>query len=143
MTDPELYELEMQAVREQEAAIAERRRKKQIESKKPVSEDLLELPDLDDVNELLKIADPETIKLLYKMMYNGETPAATRARIAEILLSYSRGKPAQEGNKKPAEDAKPTKIGGLKEKILKAIPNDKLDELIRAIDSAGNQSGED
>jgi len=32
-------------------------------------------------------------------------------------LSYSRGKPAQEGNKKPAEDAKPTKIGGLKEKI--------------------------
>lgn len=151
MTDSDLHEIEVKAMLEQEAEMAERKRLRAIKieqdrlkaAAKPPQEFPEELPDLNDVSELLKAADPITIKMLYKMMYNEETPAATRARIAEILLSYSRGKPVQEGAKKDKDDKPTTKIGIVKEKILKAIPNEQLDALLSELHEAGLDSGEE
>lgn len=141
--ESDLAAIELRARLEQETEIAARKKDRAERLARAQSEVApLELPDVDDVAELLKIADPVTIKMLYKMANDENTPAATRVRASEIILSYSRGKPSQENNKKQNTEEKPTKIGAIKQKILKAIPNDKLDAILSELHNAGAEEGE-
>lgn len=147
MNDEDLAEIELKARLEQEAEIAARRKAKLLRESKQAEEDAAKLPPLPDnadIRESARAVENEIFRTYYDMMVNPETPAAVRKSCADALADRARGKPAQDGTKKDKDENKPTtKIGNLKEKILKAIPNDKLDALLSEIHSAGIDSGEE
>lgn len=143
MSDEDLADIEIRARLEQEAEIAERKRIKQLREAKEAEVKIPALPDTSDIRELARAAENTAFKVLYDMMIDAEAPAAVRKACADAIIDRSRGKAAQEGNKKDEEKEKPTKIGDLKQKILKAIPNDKLDSLLSEIHDSGLDSGED
>lgn len=143
MSDEDLADREIRARLEQEAEIAERRRLKQLRESQQAEIKIPLLPDTSDIRELARAAENTAFKVLYDMMIDEDAPAAVRKACADAIIDRSRGKAAQEGTKKDDQKEKPTKIGDLKQKILKAIPNDKLDSILSEIHSAGLDSGED
>lgn len=148
MVDPDILELELRAVREQEEEQAQRRKERdaqRLAQQQKAAQDMAlpPLPDNADIRESARAVENEIFRTYYDMMRDPETPAAVRKSCADALADRARGKPAQDGTKKDKDDNKPTnKIGIVKEKILKAIPNDQLDALLSELHEAGFDNGE-
>lgn len=143
--DKDLERLEREAVEREEREREEIRRKKKELSKKeedtPVSSVII--PDTDDMDELAQAMDPVVFKALCEMAANPETPAAVRKSAIDSVLAYTRGKPMQEGKKERPEGIDDrTASDKIKEKILRMIPHDKLEELISEFDEEGSGEGE-
>ncbi len=146
MTDPDVLELEIRAVREQEAEIAERKRQRDIRIQKEKMAAQVVIPSLPDTANILELARAEenaAFKVIIDMMNDPEAPSAVRKSCAELVIDRSRGKAAQEGSKNNKDLDKDKRSVNIPQQIiLDVLTNEQLNAIISKLNEIGF-AGED